>query len=334
MGKIKENKFLFILILIGIAIFAFVANFALNANKKVTAIVPNGTIEASTIVTDSMLKEIEISVDTPGNFIRNRSSVIGSRVKNTVNENQLLYEGDFMSSWTDFTEAEAVPDDYIVTSIEVPDSQACGGIITAGDYIDVLLVNKEDKNGDNSESMDKELTPADTWLNSTNTNANYVLANVLVLSSDSALAASQESDVSTLQNNGSGSSSSSNDSSTYIIALCYNDYLKLRIADSSEGSEIWLNICPARNKESGPLIEQMVSNKFAYLHDAQDQVMDENGEMLIKDYYEVDRETGTLLDTADEVDNSGLFEADNLVIDDTEGDNSEGSTEVDIETTE
>ena len=117
MGKIKENKFLLVLILVGLIIFGFVASILLKANKKITVVVPNGTIEASTMVTTDMLKEVEISADTPGNFIRNPSSIVGSRLKNTVTENQLLYESDFMSSWTDYTQAEDVPDDYIITSM-------------------------------------------------------------------------------------------------------------------------------------------------------------------------------------------------------------------------
>lgn len=308
MGKIKENKFLLVLILVGLIIFGFVASILLKANKKITVVVPNGTIEASTMVTTDMLKEVEISADTPGNFIRNPSSIVGSRLKNTVAENQLLYESDFMSSWTDYTQAEDVPDDYIITSIQVPDDRACGGIITAGDYVDILLVDEDkdkNKNTTNGEYVE-ETVPANVWLNNTNTNANFILANVLILTTDSALAASQESDMSTVQGT---AASGGSDGSYYVIALSYNDYLKLRIADSAGGS-IWMNICPAQNSEKNPLINQMASKKFAYLHDAQVQVMDEDGNMLVDDYYETD-DNGLLIEkTNDQIDMSGMFTED------------------------
>lgn len=291
--KLKENRFLIILIVLGAVLFYFVATVLLATNKKVTAVVPVGDIEASTIITDVMVQEIEVPADTPGTFIKSKSTVVGSRLKNGVTKDQLLYESDFMSSWADYTESTNVPDDYIITNIAVPDERAVGGLITSGDLIDVMIVMSKDKDSHNT---DEEQEAANTWLNNTNTNANYVLANVLVLSTDSALAASQESDLSSVESNGT-TSGGSEDTSNYIVALSYNDYMKFRIANSSSNAEIWLNIAPQQNKDKSPLIAQMSSKKFAYLHDAQKQVMDEEGNMLVEDYYET-TDDGTLVDNA------------------------------------
>lgn len=292
--KVKENKLLIILVLTGSILFGFVAYVLLSTKRTTTAVVPVGEIEASTVITEAMVQEIEVPAETPGTFIKSKSTVIGSRVKNTVGKDQLLYETDFMSSWADYTEMQNVPEDYIITNIAVPNERAVGGLITSGDMIDVMIVMKE-KQDQRAGIEGEEEEAALTWLNSTNTKANYVLANVLILTTDSALAASQDSDMSAVGDSQEKNQSSSDDAN-YVVALSYNDYMKLRIANSSDNAEIWLNIAPQWNKDHSPLIAQMSSTKFAYLHDAQKQVMDEEGNMLVDDYYET-TETGTLVDS-------------------------------------
>lgn len=258
--KLRENKLLVAIIVIMFFMFFLVAYYIMSINKTTYAVVLNADAESGTTITEDMVETIEVPASVPSGFLKQEDSVIGYKLKTSVTHGQLLYESDFMSSFTDYNQMDDVPDDYAITSLCVPDTQACGGVITAGDYVDILSVIPS-TDGQNTQG-----------------NVEYVLSNVKVLSTNSSLSEAQESDLSTVSDESSGSS----DGSYYIFALSYDDLKKLRTYESTDGAQLWINISAKQNQEEGkdPLIDQMNGLYLSGLHDAQLQVLDEDGNLL------------------------------------------------------
>lgn len=286
-SKFKSDKLLAVISVLGVVLFLVVSYFVLSSSKSVKAIVLSGDMDAGTIVTEDMIKVINVPEKTPVGYLRNPSSVIGYKLKTSVKGGQLLYESNFMSSWTNYADSEKIPEDYVITSLTVPDEQACGGVITAGDYVDIMMVSKfqdASKTWGGKESTATEING--TGRSDTGTYVSYVLANVYVLNTNSSLSESQESDLSVAKG-GSGQGVGDVKGSFYIFALSYDDAKKLRQAEGVQDAQLWLNIAPNQNQAEGkhPLLKQMVGQSYSFLHDAQEPVQDKDGNMLVDDYY-------------------------------------------------
>lgn len=256
----------------------------LSTNKTTKAVVLNTSVEPGVVITEEMMKTIEIPANTPQGFLKNENSVLGQKSKTRIEVNQLLYSSNFMSSWTNYSDSEKIPDDYVITSISIPDERACGGVITAGDYIDVMAVfaYRSAEGSRWSEGTAQEIYG--TGRTDSGTTVAYILSNVYVLNTNSSLSEAQDSDVSV-----SSSKSKGSGDPFYIIALSYDDCKKLRQVEGlgEEQVQLWANICPTQNQIEGnsPLIKQMLGQSYSYLHDAQVQVQDKDGNMLIENYY-------------------------------------------------
>lgn len=266
MNKLKENKFLTALIASGVVLFAVIAFVVVKSTSTLTAIVPNQQIPAGTKVDESMLKSIQIPSNTPKGYITDKNSLIGQKLKITVSENQLLYIGNVMSSWDDFNDGETIPDDYIVTSIQIPANRAVGGLITAGDTVDILGIPNSEYSTVSKETLNNYLGGmASNAYGANGMNAYWVLSNVKILETDSSLSQSNEASISTVtEDNGS-----SNGGDYYIVALSYDDYKKLRL--SEQYLDLWMNIAPDQNDENGPDLNKMNNPNIQPLADSQKQ---------------------------------------------------------------
>lgn len=331
-SKFKSDKLLAVIAILGVILFLIVSYFIMSSSKSVKAIVLSADTDAGVIVTEDMIQVINVPEKTPVGYLRNPSSVIGYKLKTSVKAGQLLYESNFMSSWTNYADSDKIPEDYVITSLTVPDNQACGGVITAGDYVDIMMVSKfqdASRTWGGQEATATEING--TGRSDTGTYVSYVLANVYVLNTNSGLSESQQSDLSVAQG-GSGEGVGDVDGSFYIFALSYDDAKKLRQAEGVKDAQLWLNIAPNQNQAEGkhPLLKQMVGQSYSFLHDAQEPVQDKDGNMLVEDYY-VPGEDGTMQKKSD-LDNTGYDDGDNtdyLIEDDDE--TTESSEDADSE---
>lgn len=265
--KKKGNKMFTLLIICGILLFSIVAFVVIKSTRTVSAIVPNQLIAAGTNIDETMLKTVQVPVNTPKGYITDKSSILGQKIKVTVQENQLLYVNDIMSSWDDFSDGESIPDDYVVTSIQIPANRAVGGLITAGDSVDILGIPNANYNTTSKETLNNYL--GDISKNSYGAegmNLYWVLANVRILETDSSLSSSNESAISAVTEDGGGSSA---EGDYYIVALSYDDYKKVRLAE--QYLDLWMSITPEYNTENGPMLDVMNESIIKELQDSQAQ---------------------------------------------------------------
>lgn len=245
---------MFFSVLGGVIVFAALVMFILSSGATVKAAVLNTDAKAGVTITDSMVQEIDVPAETPGDFFKSRNSLIGERLTSNVGANQLIYPGDLMSS-IELVGGEQ-NDDYVVTSITVPDEQAIGGLLTAGDQIDISVVPEDNM------ALMKALPDFDISADYSGGIA-YVLANVTILDATTSVASEQGSNLASAIEG----SSTTGSASTYLVSLSYNDYKKLRIAD--QFGKIFLNLSPNQNKDNAPLLDQMTGGVIGGLTDAQ-----------------------------------------------------------------
>lgn len=267
MSKFAQNKFLYALIAGGVILFAIIAFVIISFTTTVKAVVPNQTIPAGTKIDASMLQTIDVPSNTPGNgqYLTNAENIIGQKLKVTVDKNQLIYIHDVMTSFSDFTN-EDIPDDYIITTINIPSNRAVGGLITAGDTVDLLGIPKTNYATIDAQTMANNLGAiSETSYGANGEHVYWILANVKVLETDSTLSQSQDSSIS----NVTAEDDSNSDGANYVVALSYSDYKKLRLAE--QYLDMWMNIAPVYNEENGPMLELMTDSEITTLMDAQGQ---------------------------------------------------------------
>lgn len=266
----KKNKSTIVLGVIGAILIGVISFVVITANQTIKVWVPNKTITTGTQITEDMLKQIDIPAKTPGNYIKDKSYIVGYKLKNTVDVDQLFYSSDFLASWEKYNEDLTIPEDFAITALQVPDSRAVGGLITAGDSVDILGVTTNSVVGWGNYSA--------TVNKGRSANAIYILANVRVINTNSALSTSQNSAISEVTGNSSG------DGSYYIVALSYADLKKLRQAEAE--FDLWLNLVPGQNAEHDPLIDQMIgteSSSYDDLHDSSKVVINKDGTPITQD---------------------------------------------------
>lgn len=264
----KKNLAIAAIVIIGIILIGIVSFVIIKSNQTIKVWVPAESMATGDIITEDKLKQINVPVDTPGNYLNNKETILGYKLKNSVEENQLLYESNFLLSWETYNDSDEIPEDYIVTSIQVDDSKAVGGLIVAGDTVDVLGVSSSGKKIGFDEANVSEINGRENI----GTNVYYILSNVKVINTNSSLSKAQENDLSEVVD-GKGE-----DGAYYIVALSYDDAKKLRQAEGM--LDIWLNISPRQNNDSDPLIAQMIGQSFSGLHDAQNPVQDKDGNII------------------------------------------------------
>lgn len=297
----KKNIFLKVLIVIGVILFGVLAFIVVKSTATTVAVVPAQQIGAGTTITADMLKRIDVPINTPKGFITDATSVIGQKVKTPVNEGQFLYVNNFMSSWDDYSQGKAIPIDYVVTAIQIPSDRAVGGLITSGDYIDILGVPKSEYAHAGQTAMKNYLGPIaeNSYGTKDGINLYWVLANVLVLETNSDLSEADQASVTGVISNNSNSGGGA----FYIVALSYSDYLKVRLCE--QYCNLWLSIVPEQNRENGPMIDEMIYSQIASLVDAQAQSkFNAEGERIIPqaspDEQEAEPETGESTEETEE----------------------------------
>lgn len=260
--KKKINKSAIFLALLGAVLVAIVGFVLITSNKTVIAYVPATAMKAGDVVEATSLSAINVPANTPAGFLRDKNQIIGYRLKNSVAPNQFLYPGDFLSSWESYGDQDDIPEDFIITTIQVDDGYASGGIITAGDYVDVFGIHGGGEGVDINgiEGIGSQLT--------------YVLSNVKVLNTNSNLSQMQ---------GGESADMVESMGTYYVVALSYDDMKKIRSAET--GMQLWLNLVPKQNEENPPLLEQMMGDPISGLHDARYPVQDKDGK-IIEDYDE------------------------------------------------
>lgn len=244
-GSKGSNTFLIFSIVGGLVVFALIAFVLINATATTKAAVLSADGTAGTVITSEMVEEIDVPKDTPGDFYKNRDQIVGERLTSNVKKDQLIYKSDLMSS---VEVAENTPVNYITTSIKVDDDNALGGLLVAGDVIDVAVVPDEG----NVQSLAAAL-PGFNVNTGVNGGIYYILSNVKLLDTTTAVSSSEGSNMSTAT--GSTDSSSSQNSAYYMMSLSYDDYKKLRIAE--QYGKLYLNLSPKQNETNAPLLKEM-----------------------------------------------------------------------------
>lgn len=262
----RKNYFIIALILIGAILFGTVAFVVIRSTRTVNAVVPNQTITAGTRITNDMLTTIQVPVDTPSGYITDRSSLIGQKLKVNAEAGQFLYMSNVMIDWNDVVYGVSVPDDYIITALKIPNDHAVGGLITSGDTVDILGVPSA--NGvDNPDDMSRVMGAAvEHGYGADGINVYWILANVKILETDSSLSNEDDSLLGTITDAASGGNS---DGAYYIVALSYNDYQKVVLAQ--QYMDLWMNLSPVWNNDNKPLLDVMTYSEIQGLMDAQAQ---------------------------------------------------------------
>lgn len=251
-----ENKFLMFSVIGGVIVVALIAFVLLSSSATTKAVVMNSSASSGTEITSDMVTVKDVPSGTPGTFYKSLDQVVGYKLTTNVKPDQLLYESDLMTSIE--MQKEETPDEFITTSITLSNDQALGGLLTAGDLIDIAVVP------DNVNALSKALP--DFKIDTSNTGGfTYILSNVNLVDTTSAVSSESGSNMSTALNNTSSSTSSS--SSYYLLSLSYNDYKKLMIAQ--QYGKIYFNLSPKQNKGNDPLIDQMTEDIKGGLTDAQ-----------------------------------------------------------------
>lgn len=265
--SLKKNLPFKILILSGISLFAIIAYVIIRATSTTIAIVPNQAISSGTIVSKDMLKQVPVSATTPKGYITDKSSLVGQKLRINVGEDQMLYINDVMTSWEELIKGEEIPDNYVVTSMRVPSDRAVGGLITAGDYVDVLGVPNSNYANIDYKTMSQYLGDIAKYdsLGGEGENIYWLLSNVKILQTDSTLSSKEGSSISAV----TSKDGSDNGGSYYIVAVSYADYEKLRLSEIYLNT--WLSLVPSQNKDNGPLFDEMRQKTIKRLADAQNQ---------------------------------------------------------------
>lgn len=257
MGGILKNKFLLFSIVGGVIVVAIVAYVLLSLSATTKAVVLTSDATAGTTITESMVEEIDVPADTPGDFYKTADSIVGERLTTDIPAGQLIYSSDVLSS-VDVSSADT-SENFITTMIKVEDDNALGGLLTAGDVVDIAVI----PSSGNTQILATALSDYDIDT-SYDGGFYYILANVTILDATTAVSSSQGTTLSTATSD--EDSSSSSDSSYYLISLSYNDYKKLRIAE--QFGELYLNLVPSQNDENDPLLEIMAAQVTGGLSDA------------------------------------------------------------------
>lgn len=271
MTKKRRNIGIISIVVTGLLIIAVVSFVLLKSNQTIKVWVPAKAMTTGDVLNKDDLKQINIPADTPGNYLNNLDMIEGYKLKNSVEAEQLLYASDFLSSWESYNEDSEVPEDYVVTSIQVPDSRAVGGLIVAGDTIDIMGVSTNGKRIGFEQDSASDINGRENI----GTNVYYILSNVKVINTNSSLSKAQKNDMSEVV---SKEDSGKGEGNYYVVALSYDDAKKLRQAEGV--LDLWLNISPKQNDKNPPLINQMVGQSFSELHDAQKPVQDKDGKMI------------------------------------------------------
>ena len=259
----RKNWFMITLILVGAILFGTVAFVVIRSTRTVTAVVPATTITTGVVIDNNMLTTIQVPVGTPKGYITNLGTLVGQKLRITAQPGQLLYMSDVLVSWDDVVYGQNVPDDYVVTAISISDKRALGGLITAGDTVDILGVVNDSGSNDSrtiKQRMQDYMGKAVAYSYGTEEGAQlyWLLSNVTILETNSSLSEADNGLISTV-------TGESSEGSFYIIALSYEDYMKLVLAQ--EYMTLWMNISPAWNNDNDPLLDVM---RYAELKELMD----------------------------------------------------------------
>lgn len=143
--KVKPKKNLLIVsaVAVGVLVFVGVVFFTLSqllATEKYYIL--NQDVPAKTQITTQMLTEVQTAKGTaPKNAITAAQVATGNTFSKVA-----LQAGDVLvpsNTGIDIDNTVGIPDGWAVTSISIPRTQAVNGIITRGQYFDILGVNQE-----------------------------------------------------------------------------------------------------------------------------------------------------------------------------------------------
>lgn len=272
MGK-RKNWFMIALILVGAFLFGTVAFVVIRSTRTVSAVVPATSISSGVVIEENMLTTIQVPVDTPQGYITNMGTLVGQKLRINAQPGQLMYISDVLVSWDDVVYGMNVPDDYVITALAVPDERAVGGLITAGDTVDILGVAEASEGSNDNrtirQQMQDNMGNAVAYSYGTEQGAQlyWLLANLTILETDSTLSESDNSLMSNITDGGQ-------DGSYYIVALSYEDYMKIILAQ--QYLTLWMNISPSWNNDNDPLLDVM---KYAELKE----LMDANRQSIIEE---------------------------------------------------
>lgn len=139
--KPKKNLLVTILIVVLISLFSLGVFFTLKiAMAEESYYVLNTNVPARAKITTDMLQEVRVSKDgVPQNAIP-----LGAFESQDIYTKIPLDAGDILTesnTGLSLDTSTGIPDDWVVTSINISSDKAVGGQIARGDYFDILGVN-------------------------------------------------------------------------------------------------------------------------------------------------------------------------------------------------
>jgi Flp pilus assembly protein CpaB len=275
--KFFQNKFLLFSVLGGIIVFCVVAFVVMNATATTNAVVLTEYASSGTTITESMVEEIKVPKETPSGFYQSKESIIGERLTTNVDAGQLIYPTNIMAN-VNYSTNTTTNEEYVTTCVKVANDNALGGLLTAGDFVDIGII----PTGSTYELA--TFLPGFEFDASVEGGFYFILANVEILDTTTSVSNSQGSTASAVIDG----TSSDEESAYYFLSLSYNDYKKLRIAQ--QFGDLYFNLVPSQNDDNDPLLKQMTSGVIGGLTNSVDgkdynentysTMMDEDGNLI------------------------------------------------------
>lgn len=249
MNSLKKNKFIIAIGIALVVLFAVIMIFVFSATATQKAVVFATDQKAGTTITEEMLTTIEVPKNADlGDYCKDANKLVGEKLGSNVNKKQLVYASSLASNLTLSSDEEH--DDFITTSISVPDEYSLNGMLSAGDKIDISVVPSDNT------SLAK-LLPGYGISTDVTGGSYFILSNVKIVDSTSAVSSNQGSTVNSVNESAGNSGGSSSGSTTFFVSLNYEDFKKLMIAE--QYGQLVVTMCPAQNDDDDayPLLEEM-----------------------------------------------------------------------------
>lgn len=256
----STNSQLMALIVSGSLLFALIVYVVVRSNVAISAYVPAQSIKAGTRITEDMLKQVRIPAGTPTGYITDPRSLINQKLKIDVQKNELIYATNVQTNINLFGNDVKIPKNYVITTVNIPDERAVGGILSTGDSVDIAGIPQSNFQSTPRDTMQQYLgnMGKDSFGTDTGVNGFWVLNNVKILQSSSsaevqAQANQSQSSSNNSDNKGQQEGSVKTAAGTYVIALSYPDYKKLLI--SQQYLDLYMNKTPQEGYKKNQILK-------------------------------------------------------------------------------
>lgn len=116
--------------------------------KEITTIVATDTIPPGTLITNSMIKEIQVPENSVlVDYIKDSSGIVGKYTKETILKNEGFHNSKLISTGKEDLSLR-IDDNHRAVSISVTGDSGVSDLIKPGDFVDIVIYLTELKDGD------------------------------------------------------------------------------------------------------------------------------------------------------------------------------------------